>query len=119
MNINVKAPTTGRELDVDVAEKLITSAEEAIEAYGEEPIVNLINRQIVTDIRNGVRAKLNVEGDNEMTDEQVIEWVGGWVPGVRKAAKSKSEKAMDAFEGLDAVAQAELLQALQAKIASS
>jgi len=117
MDITVKAPTTGREITVSVDEKLIETSEQGIETYGEAPIVSLLNRQIVTDIRNGVRAKMNTEGDDAMSDEQVVEWVSDWTPGNRKAAKSKSEKALDAFEGLDAVAQAELLQKLQAQIA--
>ena len=118
MDINVKAPKAAREADFNIEDKLFTSSTSYIEAYGEEATVNLITRMIVTDLRNGARAKMDVIGDKAVSDEAITAWIAEWKPGNRKAAKSKTEKTLDAFESLTEEQQIAALQKMQETLAN-
>jgi len=115
--IIVKAPKAGTELKADISEKLFDTIEEYIEEYGEEKVKNLIDRMVTTDLRNGIRAKLEAGASEEDFDPStILDWVAEWSPGTRKAAKSAEEKAMDLFESLSPEEKLAALQKMQEKV---
>lgn len=108
--ITVSAPKVERTADFDISAKIATDLDGYEELYGADALTNLITRMIITDLRNGSRAKMEVEGDGLQDDEMIAAWIADWKPGNRRTGKSKKEKATEALERLSPEEQMELLQ---------
>lgn len=62
---------------------IFESPDEAVEAYGQEVVLSLINKSVGQDLERVARENLKKEGDSKLTDEQVQVIVDNYKPGVR------------------------------------
>jgi hypothetical protein len=121
--INVKAPKTGRELDINL--DFGESLDESVAKYGKEVVHNGFVRMCKTDAGNKARAMMN---DAAVTLESIKEAIESWVPGVSmvggvkrdpvKALIAKIESGEATDEELEE-AQAKLREAIKARKAKA
>jgi len=91
------------------------SLNEATERYGEEVVFTRYKSAVIIDLQAFMRGLMKATDENgnpKWTDEQISQKCAEWKPGVKKAPKSKLEKAEDLVEDLDA----EQIEALLAKL---
>lgn len=109
---------TGREegaTSVSVNYELPASTSAAVEKYGEETALDLINRSLTLGVQALVRTQLGKE-EGVKDPKKLQEMVDAWVPGVRGPVVRQTplERASSALKGMDANALAELLAKVKA-----
>jgi hypothetical protein len=117
--ISAKAGQDDDSPSATVTYDLGETLDEAVELFGAEVVFRRFSAAATIDIQAMIRRGLTRtegEGDakkpNPMTAEELQAQVDAWKPGMAKPRKSKSEKAMDAFNDLSDDDKAELLKQL-------
>lgn len=80
------------EVEIDLPETL----KELEERFGAEVCATKLRAQLVVEVQSGMRTQIKAG----KTAAEIQTWADSWVPGTRKPAKTKKEKAQDALANL-------------------
>lgn len=115
MQISTKSPKTGREITVDY--DFGGTAKEAIEKFGEEAVYSAFEDASIVKLQAMIRGNLE-NAKNPVSDEQIMDKVAQWKPGVslRKPGKSLVEQVADRYKAAKPEDRQRMLAELKAKL---